>query len=332
MVRSITHSHDVNATAFCAGGLTLLMLLAHLAVEGGDLVNAVTLGVDDVDTSAKSVDQHVRHPPLVEVAVARSGRKGVLEGRSLARVFAWVRPNDLVWNYGVNNYLMGLIPPAFDVLAWNSDSTNLPAAFHAEFTNLIVDNSLQTNGAVIAARDAGRPRHREERPLHRRRPSTTTSCPGPPPTGPGDVGRPPVRALQQRPHPGADQPARQPEGDLPRGRVYPAEPDEWLAGATTHRGSWWTDWVAWTVARSGPLKRRPARLGRGKRVALAPCAGDLCPRRLTTPRRRSPSSVPAGTASVSRSTAQDRHSCSSWASAETPRCGNPCGVTCRTGD
>jgi polyhydroxyalkanoate synthase len=61
-------------------------------------------------------------------AIAESRRKGILDGRSLARVFAWVRPNDLIWNYWVSNYLLGESPPAFDILAWNSDSTNLPAA------------------------------------------------------------------------------------------------------------------------------------------------------------------------------------------------------------
>src|SRR5262249_23927981 len=81
----------------------------------------------------------------------RSGRKGVLAGRELARAFALLRPNDLIWSYWVGNYLMGGAPPAFDILYWNNDPTNLPAALHADFLALFVENSLCKPGTLEVA-------------------------------------------------------------------------------------------------------------------------------------------------------------------------------------
>ncbi len=81
-------------------------------------------------------------------ATAESARKGYLSGRSLAGVFAWLRPNDLIWNYWVSNYLMGKTPPAFDILFWNADATNLPAALHRDFLDLALDNALTEPGAA----------------------------------------------------------------------------------------------------------------------------------------------------------------------------------------
>ena len=75
---------------------------------------------------------------------------GVVEGQELARMFAWMRPNDLIWNYWVNNYLLGNRPPAFDVLAWNADSTNLPAGLHADFLTIALDNALANPGSAIS--------------------------------------------------------------------------------------------------------------------------------------------------------------------------------------
>jgi polyhydroxyalkanoate synthase len=81
-------------------------------------------------------------------AKAKSARKGYLDGRTLAEVFAWLRPGDLVWNYWVNNYLLGKRPPAFDILFWNSDTTRMTAGLHADFIDLAMDNSLTRSGAL----------------------------------------------------------------------------------------------------------------------------------------------------------------------------------------
>ena len=91
------------------------------------------------------------------LAVADSARRGYLDGRALAGVFAWLRPNDLVWNYWVSNYLLGKDPPAFDILFWNADTTNMPAGLHRDFVRLALENALVEPGALPRAGHAGRP-------------------------------------------------------------------------------------------------------------------------------------------------------------------------------
>src|ERR1700748_1185774 len=82
------------------------------------------------------------------VAAAASQARGYLDGRSLAEVFAWLRPNDLIWNYWVNNYLLGRKPPAFDILFWNADTTRMTAGLHRDFLQLGAANALVTPGAA----------------------------------------------------------------------------------------------------------------------------------------------------------------------------------------
>ena len=85
---------------------------------------------------------------LAAAAVAESARKGYIDGRALSGVFAWLRPNDLVWNYVVNNYLLGKDPPAFDILYWNQDSVRLAAGLHRDFILTALDNALTNPGEV----------------------------------------------------------------------------------------------------------------------------------------------------------------------------------------
>src|SRR3712207_8404450 len=88
--------------------------------------------------------------PAAAAAIPDAYRRCYLDGRALAGVFAWLRPNDLVWNYWVNNYLLGKDPPPFDILYWNSDTTNMPAALHRDFVNVAMKNSLVYPGDVAA--------------------------------------------------------------------------------------------------------------------------------------------------------------------------------------
>ena len=148
-------------------------LLGHLAATGEALVNSATFLVAGLDTAQESQIGMLASKPAVEAARVRSQRAGYLDGEDLAKVFAWLRPNDLVWNYWVNNYLLGQNPPAFDILYWNADTTRLPAGLHADFLDLF-DLERPRRGHADGARHAGRPRQGRR--------STPTSWPARPTT------------------------------------------------------------------------------------------------------------------------------------------------------
>ena len=114
-----------------------------------DRIAGLTLGVCVLDNGNAGTVGALVDRPTAATALAESQRKGYLDGRALAGVFAWLRPNDLVWNYWVNNYLLGKDPPAFDVLYWNADSTNMPHGLHRDFMELSLANDLVRPGERV---------------------------------------------------------------------------------------------------------------------------------------------------------------------------------------
>ncbi|MET0152173.1 MAG: alpha/beta fold hydrolase, partial [Candidatus Binatia bacterium] len=141
-VREITGSEQINVMGACAGGITTAVFLAYLAHRGDARFSSATFPVTMIDMGDPGMIGIFTSEATIASSLRRSAEKGILSGSDLARVFAWLRPNDLVWNYWVNNYLMGDSPPAFDILYWNNDSTNLPATLHAEFLDIFLKNSL----------------------------------------------------------------------------------------------------------------------------------------------------------------------------------------------
>ncbi|SDJ32632.1 class II poly(R)-hydroxyalkanoic acid synthase [Pseudomonas indica] len=147
--RAICGSRDVNLLGACAGGLTTAALQGHLQARRqlrkvASSTYLVSLMDSQVDTPATLfVDEKT-----LETAKRRSYQRGVLDGRVMASVFAWMRPNDLIWNYWINNYLLGRQPPAFDILYWNNDNTRLPAALHGDFLDLFKHNPLSRPGGL----------------------------------------------------------------------------------------------------------------------------------------------------------------------------------------
>ena len=148
VARDVTGSDDVNALGMCAGGITMTTALSHLAATHDPRVHSAAFGVTLLDFSVPSMVGLFRSRPLLSVARRRSAGARVLDGDSLASVFTWMRPNDLVWNYWVNNYLMGKKPPAFDILAWNADKTNLPGRLHGQFLEIFEHNVLVKPGGL----------------------------------------------------------------------------------------------------------------------------------------------------------------------------------------
>ncbi len=273
-VCEITGSPDCNLAGVCAGGITTALTLGHLAALGDQRVNSVTLMVTMLDTSQPSMTGMFATPALVKEAVASSRKKGVLSGDDLARVFAWLRPNDLVWNYWVNNYLMGEAPPAFDILYWNGDSTNLPARLHEGFLDLFLRNPLAESGAVTVLGT----------PIDLRKVKIDAYVVG----GSTDhicawracyratrlFGGPVEFVLNASGHVQTLVAARgNPKSHYFTGRELPQNPDQWLGEAADNPGTWWEHWLKWITPRSGQELSAPVRLGSPAHKPIAPAPG-----------------------------------------------------------
>src|SRR6201991_3973856 len=148
-VEKITQSDRTHLQASCSGGILAAMTAAHLSATGeGDRLASLTLMVTVLDQQKAGFAAAAHDEEPANIASALSARKGYLDGRSLAEVFAWLRPTDLIWRYWVNNYVEGKSPAAFDVLFWNADTTRMAAALHRDMITMWLHNSLVTPGAV----------------------------------------------------------------------------------------------------------------------------------------------------------------------------------------
>lgn len=275
-ITAITRHRKVNLLAACSGGLTASILAGHYAALGEDVVASLTLMVcvlvhekDDSDFGMFLDDG------TIELARAASRRKGVLAGADLNKTFAWMRPNDLVWNYVVNNYLLGDDPPAFDILFWNSDSTNLPAQLHSDFLDISQSQALARPGD-LSVLDTGIDLSRFEGDAYIVAGITDHITPweacyrtlrvlG------GDArfvlaGSGHVQTLTAAPG--------KPKARYFRNDRLPATAAEWLDTAERRSGSWWPEWFEWLEARSGSTRRAPKKPGNKAYLALYAAPGE----------------------------------------------------------
>ncbi|HZR38481.1 MAG TPA: alpha/beta fold hydrolase, partial [Ktedonobacteraceae bacterium] len=149
VVCAITGSPNCNLLGACSGGITTTAFVGYLAALEECKVHTLTLLVSVLDIGNDQTTLGLfATEEAIEAARRRSHVQGVLEEREMARVFSWLRPNDLIWNYWVNNYLLGNEPPAFDVLYWSNDATRLPAALHSDFLTIYQRNSLAQRGTL----------------------------------------------------------------------------------------------------------------------------------------------------------------------------------------
>jgi polyhydroxyalkanoate synthase len=154
VIRGITGQERVNVVAVCLGGTLATMLLAYLAAVDDDTVGAVTLLNTLVDFSQPGALGAFTDRSTVERLEQRLQREGVLPASQMARTFDLLRPDDLVFNYVARNWLMGEDPPAFDMLAWNADSTNMPAAMHSFYLRACyLENRLARGELVLCDRE-----------------------------------------------------------------------------------------------------------------------------------------------------------------------------------
>jgi polyhydroxyalkanoate synthase subunit PhaC len=147
--RAVAGAPSAALLSLCSGGVLSSMVLGHLAAIGGlDRIAAAALSVAVLDQRDAGVTGALLTPEAADAAVRASAARGYLDGRSLAEVFAWLRPNDLVWNYWVDSYLLGNAPKPFDVLFWNADTTRMTARLHRDFIHLSQRNALTERGTA----------------------------------------------------------------------------------------------------------------------------------------------------------------------------------------
>jgi polyhydroxyalkanoate synthase len=274
-VAAITGQESVHALGACSGGIVAAGLLGSLAAAGRTSEFAsLTLMVCVLDNARAGTTAALGSRDLAAAAVAESARKGYLDGRALAEVFAWLRPNDLIWSYWVNNYLLGKDPPAFDVLFWNQDTVRMAAGLHRDFIKIAVENPLARRGGLevlgapvdLSAVDvpayvvAGLNDHIVPWENAYR---TTQLLGGPTRFVLSNSGH--IQAIVNPPSPDSRSSYR-------TGDENPSGPEEWMELADKQRGSWWPDYDDWLAERSGELKVAPAKLGsrRHRPAAKAP--------------------------------------------------------------
>ena len=281
-VERATGSEQVSLQAFCSGGIITSMVLAHLAATGRqDRVASVSFAVTVLDWARAGTVSALMDEESVKAATETSRKKGYLDGAQLAEVFAWLRPNDLIWNYWVNNYLQGKPPPNFDILYWNADTTRMTAGLHRDFIDIALGNALTEPGAatmlgtpvdlstvtVDSYVTAGIADHLcPWQSCYR-----TTQLLG---------GRQPLRPVHQRAHRLAGEPAGQPEVDVPgRGRRRRrTRRSGWRRPRRSRGRGGRTSWRGWA---SGPARRsRPRRRSAGELEELARGARHVCLRQV----------------------------------------------------
>ncbi|MDR6517409.1 class I poly(R)-hydroxyalkanoic acid synthase [Variovorax atrisoli] len=277
-VQEISASKQINALGFCVGGTILSTALAVLAARGEKPAASVTLLTTFLDFSDTGILDIFVDEQLVQYREMQLGNGGLLPGGDLASTFSFLRPNDLVWNYVVGNYLKGETPPPFDLLYWNSDATNLPGPFYAWYLrNTYHENKLAKPNALTVCGekiDLGRidiPAYiygsREDHivPIGGAYASTQL-LPGKKRFVMGASGHiagvinPPAK--KKRSH------WIREDGKFPKTQA------EWLAGAQEHPGSWWTDWAQWLKGHAGKQIPAPKAYGNGKAYkAIEPAPG-----------------------------------------------------------
>ena len=282
LVQEITGQEKINTLGFCIGGTILSTALAVLAARGERPAASMTLLTTFLDFSDTGIldifiDETGVRMREQTIGAQSAGGGALLKGQELATTFSFLRPNELVWNYVVGNYLKGETPPAFDLLYWNSDGTNLPGPMYCWYLrNAYLENNLRDPGKVTVCGEpldfgsieipsylyASREDHivpwqgayRSTEILKGKRRFVLGAS--------GHIAgviNPPQK--KKRSH------------WIGKTAALPASPDEWLANAVEHPGSWWTDWSAWLAPFAGKQVSAPKKPGNARWKAIEPAPG-----------------------------------------------------------
>jgi len=273
VITDITGSARVNITGLCLGGALTGMLAAYLARTGDDRIHSLTLLNTMLDYSEPGVLGAFTDEPTVTRLERQMQEAGVLDGAQMAGTFDLLRANDLIFSYVVTNWLMGKQPPAFDILAWNADSTRMPAAMHSFYLrSLYIHNELATGDLELAGQQLSLG-------------DVTSDCyvvgavndhivPWPASYKSTQLLAGDVRyVLTSGGHVAGIVNPPGPKAWHLVGRANPATAQEWRAAAERRAGSWWEDWASWAESRSGELVT-PPQTGSGRYPVLGDAPGE----------------------------------------------------------
>jgi polyhydroxyalkanoate synthase len=279
VTQEISHQDKINILGFCVGGTLVSSSLAVLAARKQEAIASLTLLttlLDFTDTGILDVFIDESLVKLREKTIGGSeGRYGLLSGLELGNTFSFLRPNELVWNYVVDNYLKGNSPPPFDLLYWNGDSTNLPGPMYCWYlrhtylqNDLAKPGELKVCGESIDLGKITCPTYvyasREDHivPWHSAYQST-------------QILKGPIRfVMGASGHiAGVINPPHKKKRNYWTNSQLPKKPEQWLKGAEEIAGSWWPDYTEWLAQHGGKKVAAPSEYGGGKYKKLVAAPG-----------------------------------------------------------
>jgi len=281
VVETIAGCDQMNTLGFCVGGTLLATALAVLASRDQHPASSLTLltaMLDFSDTGILDVFIDEAQIEKRELAIGGQGGNapGLMRGSEFNSTFAFLRPNDLVWNYVVENYLKGQTPPAFDLLFWNSDSTNLPGPMVSWYLrHTYLENALRKPGALTVC---GEPvdlgsidvptfiyGSREDHIVPWKTAYQSTRL----------LSGPLQFVLGASGHiAGVINPPSKNKRSYWSSQTLPDNADSWLAQAAEQRGSWWPVWAGWLAEHSGKKVKPRSKPGHAKYPGLEPAPGS----------------------------------------------------------
>jgi polyhydroxyalkanoate synthase len=272
VIAEITGNERVNIAALCLGGTLAGMLAAYLAEGGEDRIRSLTLLNTLLDFAEPGPLGAFVDPATVARLEKRMSERGYLDAREMSGTFNLLRANDLVWNYVASNWLMGESPPAFDILAWNRDSTRMPARMHSAYLrtcyleNRLVSGTMEVAGRALRLGAITADAYvvgAEEDHIAPWRSSYA---------GAARLGGAVRFVLTSSGHIAGIVNPPSPKRSYRVNDSLPAGADEWLAGSEARQGSWWESWAEWIGERAGE-RRKPPRLGSRRHRPLADAPG-----------------------------------------------------------
>ncbi|SED81414.1 alpha/beta fold hydrolase [Bradyrhizobium erythrophlei] len=274
--RGISGSEDISMMGSCSGGITSTAYFATLGSAAEKKIKNLVLAVCllDPNSAEESTFGCLMTPETMRAAKATSQLRGIVDGHDLARMFAWMRPNDLIWNYWVNNYLLGNQPPAFDILYWNADTTRLPAALHGDYLDLYFSNPF-VNAGKLTLNDKTIDMSKVKADSYVVAGVTDHITPWKGVYKTAQImGEGTTFVLSNSGHlQSLLNPPSNPKASFMIGPISRDKPDAFMASAEKRKGSWWLDWRDWLQARSGDEVAAPAALGSARYPSLAAAPG-----------------------------------------------------------